>query len=184
MGVGAVELTFFIFFFSQGDLVIEFCLDTLKSTAYGATPSKILTPREKKDIYLGKGADGIGRRGVVERVSVSLRRSSIPQPHDSWELSIFVPEGLSSKDLTKWSDLETKLKSGSHWTKLAIRDPRRLVLEIVRNQLSWKDLSMELRKEVSLTVRLGNYTSHSFVFQSLFADSSTTSAITFWRTDP
>ena len=147
--------------------------------------SEILTPRGKKDIFL-KGGNHITRRDAVERISVSLRRSSVPQPHDFWELSIFVrvPDGLGSKDLTKWSDLETKLKSGSHWTKLAIRDPRRLVLEIVRNQLSWKDLSMELRKEVALTVRLGNYTSHSFVSQSLFADSSTTSAITFWRTDP
>lgn len=114
------------------------------------------------DIFLGKGEDGIERKGIVERVSVSLRRSSVPQPHDVWELSIFVPDRLGSKDLTGWSNLETKLKSGSHWTKLAIRDPRRLVLEIVRKQLSWKGLSMELREEVSLTVRLGDYISHPF----------------------
>ena len=119
------------------------------------------------NIFLGKGEDGIERRGIVERVSVSLRRLSVPQPHDFWELSIFVPDKLGSKSLTEWSNLEAKLESGSRWTKLAIRDPRRLVLEIVRKQLSWKGLSMELREEVSLTVRLEDYISYTF-FSVLF----------------
>ncbi|KAI5858610.1 hypothetical protein BZA05DRAFT_8783 [Tricharina praecox] len=128
-----------------GDIVVEFCLDGLKLSYLWERHTPIRTPRGKPVIALDHE-----RIGVVERVCVCLRRTAGSGANPRWSLDIISPFGISSY-FDGFNTLMGNLNAGTLWTQLAVHDPRRLVLEIVRTMLSWRNLDEELRVKVTNT---------------------------------